>query len=122
VLFRSDGNIIRRGYNGEVDRLRAASTEGRDWILALEAREREKTGIRNLKVGYNKVFGYYLEATKSTLAQVPASYIRKQTLANCERYITEELKNLEDTVLGAQQRLADLEYELFVQVREQIAA
>ncbi len=121
-LQLKDGNIIRRGYNGEVDRLRAASTEGRDWILALEAREREKTGIRNLKVGYNKVFGYYLEATKSTLAQVPASYIRKQTLANCERYITEELKNLEDTVLGAQQRLADLEYELFVQVREQIAA
>ncbi len=120
-LALKDGGIIKKGYDAEVDRLRAASTEGRDWILELEANEREKTGIRNLKVGYNRVFGYYIEITKSNIGQAPDSYIRKQTLANCERYITEDLKKLEDTVLGAQQRLVNLEYELFVRIREQVA-
>ncbi len=116
-----EGHIIREGYDAEVDRLRTAATQGRDWILALEARERDSSGIKNLKVGYNKVFGYYLEVTRSNLGQVPAHYIRKQTLANCERYITDELKKLEDAVLGAQQRLVDLEYALFVEIREQVA-
>ena len=120
-LLLRDGGIIKKGYDTEVDRLRAASTEGRDWILELEAKEREKSGIRNLKIGYNKVFGYYIEITKSYIGQAPAGYIRKQTLANCERYITEELKALEDTVLGAHQRLTELEYELFVQIRDKVA-
>ena len=121
-ILLKDGGIIQKGYSEEVDRLRAASTEGRDWILALEAKEREKTGIRTLKVGYNRIFGYYIEITKSNIGQAPTDYIRKQTLANCERYITEELKSLEDTVLGAHQRLVELEYELFVQVRDSVAA
>ncbi|MBP7402832.1 MAG: DNA mismatch repair protein MutS [Clostridia bacterium] len=121
MLLR-DGGIIRTGYNEEVDRLRTASTDGRDWILELEAREREKSGIRTLKVGYNRVFGYYIEVTKANIPLVPKDYIRKQTLANGERYITEELKTLEDAVLGAQKRLSDLEYELFVEIRGQVAA
>ena len=117
-----EGGFIRAGYSEEVDHLRDLASGGKGEIVAIEQRERERTGIKNLKIGYNRVFGYYLEVSKSNLNLVPDTYIRKQTLANCERYITEELKNLERTVLGAQERLTALEYELFCQLREQIAA
>jgi DNA mismatch repair protein MutS len=117
-----EGGIIKTGYNEEVDRLRKATTEGKDWILALELEEREKTGIKNLKVGYNRVFGYYLEVTKSYYSLVPENYIRKQTLSNCERYITQELKEVEDTILGAESKVAELEYHLFLEIKEKIAA
>ncbi len=116
-----EGNLIRAGYHEEVDRLRRASTDGKQWILDLEASEKEKTGIRSLKIGYNRVFGFYLEVTKTNLAQVPDYYIRKQTLANGERYVTAELKEMEDTILGAEQKLIALEYEVFCQIREQVA-
>ncbi len=115
-----DGGIIKNGCNDEVDRLRKASREGKDWIASLEAREKERTGIKSLKVGFNKVFGYYIEVTNANLAMVPDDYTRKQTLANAERYITPELKEYEDLILGAEDRLTQLEYELFCQVREQI--
>lgn len=117
-----EGGFIRTGYSDEVDHLRDLASGGKGEILSIEQRERERTGIKNLKVGYNRVFGYYLEVSKSNLTLVPEGYIRKQTLANCERYITEELKKLESTVLGAQERLTSLEYELFCQLREKIAA
>lgn len=117
-----EGGIIKEGYNEEVDRLRRASVDGKTWLVELESSEREKTGIKNLKVGYNKVFGYYLEVTKSYFSSVPPNYIRKQTLANCERYITEELKEIEDTVLGAQDKLIEYEYQIFVEVRNKVAA
>ncbi len=117
-----EGGFIRAGYSEEVDHLRDLASGGKGEIAAIEQRERETTGIRNLKIGYNRVFGYYLEVSKSNLDAVPEHYIRKQTLTNCERYITEELKNLERTVLGAQERLTSLEYELFCQLRESIAA
>ncbi len=117
-----DGGIIRDGYDEEVDKLRNAYTQGRSWLADLEAREREATGIRNLKIGYNKVFGYFLEVTKSQIDQVPYRYVRKQTLANAERYITEELKELEETILGAEEKCMRLEYQLFVTLREAIAA
>ena len=117
-----EGGFIRAGYSEEVDHLRDLASGGKGEIVAIEQRERERTGIKNLKIGYNRVFGYYLEVSKSNLNLVPDTYIRKQTLANCERYITEELKSLERTVLGAQERLTALEYELFCQLREQIAA
>jgi DNA mismatch repair protein MutS len=91
-----------------VDRLRKASRNGKDWIAELESSEREKTGIKNLKVGFNKVFGYYIEITKSNYSLVPENYIRKQTLANCERYITQELKEIEDSILGAEEKLIEL--------------
>jgi len=116
-----EGGIIKTGYNGEVDRLRTASTEGKDWIASIESAEREKTGIKNLKVGFNRVFGYYIEVTKSYYSQVPAEYIRKQTLANCERYITQELKEIEDTILGAEEKVVELEYALFLEIRDMIA-
>ncbi len=116
-----DGGLIRDGYNKDVDYLRSVMQNGRGWIEEIEAREREATGIKGLRVGYNKVFGYYLEVTKSQIAQVPDRYIRKQTLANCERYITEELKDMESTVLGAADKLTALEYEIFVQLRETVA-
>ena len=116
-----DGDIIKEGYNEEVDRLRSAKTKGKTWLAELEAREREKTGIKNLRIKYNKVFGYYLEVTNSFKDLVPDYYVRKQTLTNAERYITPELKELEDTILGSEDRLVQLEYELFRQVREQIA-
>ncbi len=112
-----DGNIIKEGYNDEVDRLREASRRGKDWLLELEAKERELTGIKNLKVGYNKVFGYYLDVTKSYQNLVPDRYIRKQTLANCERYVTEELKEMEDTILNAEDKRCQLEYGVFLEVR-----
>lgn len=116
-----EGGFIRTGYHAEVDRLRAIMTDGRGTVAAMEAAEREKTGVRTLKVGYNKVFGYYIEVSRSYLGQVPDTYIRKQTLSNCERYITQELKEMESTILGAQERITGLEYELFCALREQIA-
>ncbi len=117
-----DGNIIKTGYNEEVDRLRSAKTEGKNWLAQLEAEEKEKTGIKNLRIKYNKVFGYYLEVTNSFKNQVPDYYIRKQTLTNAERYITPKLKELEDTILGSEDRLVSLEYELFHQIRKTIAS
>ncbi len=117
-----DGDIIRDGYHEDVDRYRKAKTEGKSWLAKVEADEREKTGIKNLKIKYNKVFGYYLEVTNSYKDMVPDYYMRKQTLTNAERYITPELKELEDTILGAEEKLTALEYKLFVELRETIAA
>ena len=116
-----DGGIIKLGYDEEIDKLKTAQTEGKNWLIQLEADEKERTGIKNLKVGFNKVFGYYLEVTKSYLNQVPERYIRKQTLTNAERYITEELKNLENQILGAEERVVNLEYNAFTEIREEIA-
>lgn len=112
-----DGNIIKDGYNSEVDKYRDASKNGRAWINELENRERESTGIKTLKISYNRIFGYFIEVTKSNLSQVPYYYQRRQTLANCERYTTEELKTLEEQILGAEERCIDLEYKLFVEIR-----
>jgi len=116
-----EGGIIRKGANPEADRLRDIMDGGKDIILTIEAAEREKTGIRTLKVGFNRVFGYYIEVSKSFMDQVPGHYIRKQTLANCERYITQELKELENQVLTAKDRLTALEYQIFTQLREHLA-
>ncbi|MBQ2719555.1 MAG: DNA mismatch repair protein MutS [Clostridia bacterium] len=112
-----EGGMIREGYNADVDYLRGVRENGKGWIEEIETREREATGIKGLRVGYNKVFGYYIEVTKSNVAEVPDRYIRKQTLTNCERYITEQLKEMETTVLGAADKLAALEYELFTALR-----
>ena len=117
-----EGGVIRDGYDQEVDRLRDILSGGKGVIAGVEAREKEKTGIKSLKVGYNKVFGYYIEVSKSYYDLVPETYIRKQTLANCERFITQELKDLEHTVLTASDRLTALEYELFTRLREQVGA
>ena len=117
----TEGNIIKKGYNEEVDKLKEASTNGKVWLVELEAKEKEETGIKNLKIGFNKVFGYYIEVTKSNLNLVPERYIRKQTLTNGERFITEELKELEDTILGSEGKLVDLEYKLFLEIREKIS-
>ena len=117
-----EGNIIRKGANAEADRLRDIMNGGSDTIVAIEAAERERTGIRTLKVSFNRVFGYYIEVSKSFIDQVPAHYVRKQTLANCERYITQELKELEDQVLTAKERLTTLEYQIYTQLREHLAA
>lgn len=117
-----DGNVIRAGYNSEIDLLRSDMTDGKGIITELEAKERELTGIRTLRIKYNKVFGYCIEISNSFKEQVPEHYIRKQTLTNCERYITEELKNIESRVLGASERLARLEYEVFDTVRTSVAA
>ena len=114
--------LFRSGFHPEVDKLRKAKTEGKSWLAKLEAKERDKTGIKNLKIKYNKVFGYYLEVTNSYKDLVPDYFTRKQTLANAERYITPELKELEEIILGAEDKLISLEYELFCQVREKIAA
>ena len=116
-----DGGIIKLGYDPEIDKLKTATTDGKKWIIELEAEEKEKTGIKNLKVGFNKVFGYFIEVTKSNLDQVPERYIRKQTLTNAERYITEELKNLENQILGAEEKVVNLEYNAFTSIREQIS-
>ncbi|MCS6776029.1 MAG: DNA mismatch repair protein MutS, partial [Chloroherpetonaceae bacterium] len=116
------GGLIRPGYRAELDALRAAATEGKAWIANLEATERERTGISSLKVGYNAVFGYYIEVTRANLSKVPPEYIRKQTIANGERYITPELKEVESKVLGADEKAMELEYEIFLGVREQVAA
>ncbi len=115
-----DGGIIKIGYDPEIDKLKLATTEGKKWILELEAKEREQTGIKGLKVGFNKVFGYFIEVTKSNLSMVPDRYVRKQTLTNCERYITEELKNLENQILGAEERVVTLEYNAFCEIRSSI--
>ena len=119
-IAMKEGGIIKEGYNEEVDRLRSAKSDGKEWLAKLEANEREKTGIKNLKVRFNKVFGYYLEVTNSFKNMVPEYYIRKQTLANAERYIIPELKELEDTILGAEDKLYALEYQLYCEVRDQI--
>jgi len=116
-----DGGIIADGYHPELDELRSVSREGKGFIARLEAREKARTGINSLKIRYNKVFGYYIEITKANLSGVPDDYIRKQTLANAERYITGELKEYEDKVLNAEERIADLEYSLFQEIREQVA-
>ena len=121
-LAMKEGGIIKDGYNEEVDRLRKAKSEGKNWLADLETKEREKTGIKNLRIRYNKVFGYYLEVTNSFKDLVPDYYTRKQTLANAERYIIPELKELEDTILGAEDKLCALEYELYCEVRNIIAA
>ncbi len=116
-----EGGIIAAGYNVELDELRCISSEGKGFIARLEAQERARTGISTLKIRYNRVFGYSIEVTKSNLASVPTDYIRRQTLANAERYVTEELKSYEEKVLGAEDRICDLEYSLFQEIREQVA-
>ena len=115
-----EGGIIKEGYNADVDKFRLSRTEGKKWLAELESREKEKTGIKNLRVRYNKVFGYYLEVTNSYKELVPEDWTRKQTLANAERYITPELKELEDMILGAEDKLAALEYDLYCEVRDSI--
>ncbi len=117
-----EGGLIKKGYNAEVDEYKAASTEGKNWLMELEAKEREITGIKGLKVGFNRVFGYYIEITRSNYDQIPEDrYIRKQTLADKERFITPELKELENKILGSEEKLVDLEYKLFADVREKVA-
>ncbi len=115
-----EGGIFKEGYHEEIDRLRNAKTEGKNWLAELEAKEREKTGIKNLRIKFNKVFGYYLEVTKSFISQVPDTWIRKQTLTNAERYTTPELKEMEDVILGAEDRLYSLEYAVFCDLRDKI--
>ena len=121
-IAQKDGGIIREGFNEDVDKYRRSRTDGKKWLSELEAREREKTGIKSLKIKYNRVFGYSLEVTNTFKNLVPDTYIRKQTLSNAERYITQELKELEDLILGAEDKLYALEYELFCQVRDAIGA
>ncbi len=121
-MLMSDGHYIRDGYSAELDKLREASAHGRQWIAELEAKERELTGIKNLKIQYNKVFGYYIEVTKSNYDQVPYRYTRKQTLANCERYMTPELHEIEESVLGAQEKAVRLEQALFIEIRDRLSA
>lgn len=116
-----EGGIIKKGYNAEVDELKLATTDGKKWLMELEVKEKEETGIKNLKVGFNKVFGYFIEVTKSNLDQVPDRFIRRQTLTNAERYITEELKVLEEKILGSQEKLVNLEYDLFLEIRCELA-
>ena len=117
-----EGFLIKKGYNAEVDELRHLVSDSKQMLADVEAQERERTGIKNLRISYNKVFGYYIEVTKSYLALVPETYIRKQTLVNCERYITQELKEMESKILGANGRICDLEYELFCGVRDQVSS
>ncbi len=116
-----EGGIIKQGYNEKVDEYKKATIEGKNWLINLEIEEKEKTGIKNLKVGFNKVFGYFFEVTKSYLNLVPERYIRKQTLANCERYITEELNELESKILGAEEKIVELEYNLFIDIKNKLA-
>ncbi|MDY4835415.1 MAG: DNA mismatch repair protein MutS [Frisingicoccus sp.] len=117
-----EGGIIKTGYHADVDKYRNAKTEGKQWLADMEQKERENTGIKNLKIKFNKVFGYYLEVTNSYKDLVPESWTRKQTMANAERYITPELKELEDMILGAEEKLFSLEYDLFAMIRDQIGA
>ncbi len=119
-IAQKEGGIIRDGYNEEVDRLRGASKNGKQWLMDLEERERERTGIKNLRIKFSKVFGYAFEVTNSFLSQVPPDYVRKQTLTGSERFITDELKQMEDTILNSEERLTSLEYELFDEVRREI--
>ena len=116
-----EGGIIKLGYNEELDTYKKASIEGKNWLIELEAKEKEKTGIKNLRISYNKVFGYFIEVTKSYLNLVPDYFIRKQTLTNCERYITDDLKKLEEQILGAQDKSIDIEYNMFLEIRDKIA-
>ncbi len=120
AAFLRDGGVIRPGFCEEIDKLRMARDNGKDWLREIEQQEREKTGIPKLKVGYNKVFGYYIEVTNSYKDSVPETYIRKQTLANCERYITEDLKRVENTILGAAERIINLEAHMFESVRQRL--
>ncbi len=117
-----EGGVIRDGYSAELDALRHVSTEGKTWIASLEGHERTRTGIKSLKVGFNKVFGYYIEISKANLDRVPSDYIRKQTLVGAERFITEAMKEREAAILGAEERIAELEYGLFGDVRDRVAA
>lgn len=117
-----DGNVVRAGYSLDVDELRLARTEGQQWLLELEARERERSGVKSLKVGFNQVFGYYIEISRANVHLVPADYVRKQTLVNAERYISDELKQLETKLLGAEERLSQLESAIFGQLVEEVAA
>jgi DNA mismatch repair protein MutS len=117
-----EGKLIKKGHSAELDELRSISTEGKGFIAGIEQRERERTGISSLRVSYNRVFGYYIEVTKTNLANVPQDYIRKQTLANAERFITPELKEYEEKVLGAEEKILDLEYRLFLDIRGKVAA
>ena len=119
-LALRDGGIIREGFSQELDELRGGASEGKEWIAQLQQREQETTGIPSLKVRFNNVFGYFIEITRTHLDKVPAHYVRKQTVANAERFITDELKQMEDKVLGAQERSQKLEYELYLQVREAV--
>ena len=121
-ILITEGGIIKMGYSPEIDELKTAMIDGKTWLVQLEAREREKTGIKGLKVGYNKVFGYYFEVTNSFKDMVPDYFVRKQTLTNAERFTTDELKQLEDVIMGAEEKLVSLEYDLFCQVRDSIAA
>ncbi|MDO4272041.1 MAG: DNA mismatch repair protein MutS [Eubacteriales bacterium] len=121
-LAQKDGGIIREGYNEDVDKFRRSRTDGKKWLAELEAREKERTGIKSLKIKFNRVFGYSLEITNTFRDQVPDNYVRKQTLTNAERYITQELKELEDLILGAEDKLYALEYELFSNVRDTVGA
>ncbi|MDW7682394.1 MAG: DNA mismatch repair protein MutS, partial [bacterium] len=120
-LSLTDGGIIRRGYHAELDQLREITFSGKDWIARLQKTERERSGIPSLKVSYNKVFGYYIEITKPHLAKVPDDYIRKQTLVNAERFITPELKQYEEQIVNAEEKIVGLEYELFDQIRQQVS-
>jgi len=117
-----EGGIIKSGYNEQVDKFRSAAVDGKSWLAELEAKEKEATGIKNLKVGYNRVFGYYIEVSKGQSHMAPDRFIRKQTLTNGERYITEELKEIEDTLLGAKEKGEALEYEIFCQIRDQVGS
>ncbi|AHF06951.1 DNA mismatch repair protein MutS [Desulfitobacterium metallireducens] len=119
-LSLKEGNLLKDGYSPEIDQLRGTSSGGKDWVAQLEAQEKERTGIRSLKVGYNKVFGYYIEVTHANAQLVPPEYIRKQTLANAERFITPELKEYEQKILGAEDKLIQLEYQLFLEIRETV--
>ncbi len=120
-LTLKEGNIIKIGYKSEIDELKRLSEQGSVWLMDFEAKEKERTGIKFLKVGFNKVFGYYIEVSKSNLNRVPVNYVRKQTLVNTERFICEELKNYEDRILGSRERLYAIEYEEFIKIRSQLA-
>ena len=120
-LLHKRGGIIKQGYSPEVDRLRDAMKNSKEWIAALEASERKRTGIKNLKVSFNKVFGYYIEITKSNYGAVPDNYLRKQTLVNSERFITPDLKEMENEILGAEEKVMGLEYEIFIEVRDLVS-
>lgn len=117
-----EGGLIKAGYHEQIDQYRSAAVNGKTWLAQLEAKEKEATGIKNLRIGYNRVFGYYLEVSKGNIPLVPDRYIRKQTLTNGERYITEELKEIEDTLLGAKEKAEALEYEIFCQIRDQVGS
>ncbi|OOB78856.1 MAG: DNA mismatch repair protein MutS [Epulopiscium sp. Nuni2H_MBin001] len=119
-LSVKDGNFIKEGFNSEVDRLQTIKQQGASWLRDIESEEKEKTGIKNLKIKYNKIFGYFLEVTNSHTELVPDYFIRKQTLSNCERYITQELKEIEEDILGAEEKLIALEYDLFVSIRDEV--